>query len=108
MPDKIFKLKVTTTRLNEGHTMTLHTYYPNRCPYKVSTSYTLWFLRYSSDKLFPATCLHARQTPPTHSDTMGENNNRTAPRGCGLKMYVKAKYQTGKFNRMVTALICIL
>ena len=27
---------------------------PNQCPYEVSTSYTLWFLRYRPDKLFPA------------------------------------------------------
>ena len=40
----------------------------NQCPYQVSTSYTLLFLRYSPDKLFPA----AR--PSTHPDTMGENN----------------------------------
>ena len=25
---------------------------PNKCPYRISTSYTLWFLRYSPDKLF--------------------------------------------------------
>ena len=33
--------------------MTLHTYTPYQCPYQVSTSYTLQFLRYSPDKLFP-------------------------------------------------------
>ena len=38
---------------NQGHTMKLHTYTPNQCPYQVSTSYTLQFLRYSPDKLFP-------------------------------------------------------
>ena len=32
--------------------MTLHTYPPNQCPYKVSTSYTLQFVRYSPDKIF--------------------------------------------------------
>ena len=26
--------------------------YPNQCPYQVSTSYTLWFPRNSSDKIF--------------------------------------------------------
>ena len=41
-------------RSNQGQTMTLHTYTPNQCPYIVSTSYTLRFLRYSPDKLFPA------------------------------------------------------
>ena len=43
-------------RSNKGRTMTLHTNTPNQCPYQVnnvSTSYTLWFLRYTPDKLFP-------------------------------------------------------
>ena len=40
------------------------------------TSYTLQFLRYSPDKLFPA----------AHPDTMGENNTLTALKGCGVKM----------------------
>ena len=31
-PDKIFKLKVTTARSNQGQTMTLHTYTPNQSP----------------------------------------------------------------------------
>ena len=64
---------------NHGQAMTLHTYSPNQCPYQVSTSYTLWFLRYSPDKLIPA----AR--PPTHPDTMGEHNTPTALKGCGVK-----------------------
>ena len=38
----------------------LHTYTSNQCPYQVSTSYALWFLRYSSDKLFPAARLPIR------------------------------------------------
>ena len=54
---------------------------PNQCPYQVSTSYTLWFPRYSPDKLFPAA------HPPTHPDTMGENNTPTALKGCGVKSY---------------------
>ena len=40
-------------RSNQGHTIMLHTYTYNQCPYQVSNSYTLWFLRYSLDKLFP-------------------------------------------------------
>ena len=39
-------------RSNQGHTMMLHTYIPNQCPYQVSTSYTLGFPRYSPDKIF--------------------------------------------------------
>ena len=32
--------------------MMLHTYTPKQCPYQVSTSYTLQFLRYSPDNLY--------------------------------------------------------
>ena len=39
---------------NQGHTIILHTFSPNQCPYQVSIPYTLQFLRYSLDKLFPA------------------------------------------------------
>ena len=66
---------------NQGHTMTLHTYTPNQCPYQVSTSYALQFLRYSQDKVFPAAC------PDAHPDTMGEKNTPTALKGCGVKMH---------------------
>ena len=63
--------------------MRLHTYTPNQCPYQVSTSYTLQFLRYRPDKLLPAASPPAR--PPTHPDTMGENKTPTALKGCGIK-----------------------
>ena len=53
---------------------------PNQCPYQVSTSYTLRFLRYSPDKLFPAA------HPTAHPDTMGKNNTLTALKGCGVKI----------------------
>ena len=35
----------------KGHTMTVHTYTPNQCPYQVSTSHTLHFPRYRLDKI---------------------------------------------------------
>ena len=38
-------------RSNQGHAMTLHTHNPHQCPYQVSTSYTLQFLRYGPDKI---------------------------------------------------------
>ena len=66
-------------RSNQGHTMMLHTYISSQCPYQVSSSYTLWFLRYSPVKLFPT----------THPPTMGENNIRTALKGCGVKLVVE-------------------
>ena len=52
---------------------------PNQCPFQVSTSYILWFLRFRPANLFP---------PPTHLKTMGENNTPTAPKGCGAKMTI--------------------
>ena len=66
---------------------------PNQCPYQVSTSYTLRFLRDSPDKLFPVARPPART--PAHPDTMGENNTPTAIKGCGVKMeaLVKTKYR---------------
>ena len=59
--------------------MTLHTYNPSQCPYQVSTSYTLRFLRYSPDKVFPTAY------PPTHLLKMDENNSPTALKGCWVK-----------------------
>ena len=82
--DKIFKFKVTTARskVNQGHTMMLHTYtfIKFQYTYQVPTSHTLWFLRYSPNKLFlsPARL-------PAHPDTMGENNTCTALKGCVVK-----------------------
>ena len=55
--------------------MTLHTFTPNQCPYQVSTSYTLRFLSYSPDKVFPAD--RQPERPPAHPNTMGENNTQT-------------------------------
>ena len=55
---------------------------PNQCPYQESTSYTLQFLRYGPDILFPPTT-----RPPAHPDTMGENNTPTALKGCGVKSF---------------------
>ena len=60
--------------------------HPNQCPYQVSTSHTLRFLRYSPDKLFP----DAR--PPTHPYKMGENNTSTALKGCGVKTVNQFQY----------------
>ena len=47
-------------RSNQGQTMTLHTYTPNQCPYQISTSYTLRFLRYSPNKIFKLKVTTAR------------------------------------------------
>ena len=39
-------------RLNWGHTMMLHIYHPNQCPYQVSTSYILQFATYIAQTRF--------------------------------------------------------
>ena len=65
-------------RSNQGHTMTLHTY----TPYPMSLP-RINFLHLMVSEI------HAGQTssrhPPTHPDTMGENNTPTALKGCGVK-----------------------
>ena len=38
-------------RSNPGQAMMLHTYIPNQCLYQVTTSYTLWFSRYSPERI---------------------------------------------------------
>ena len=58
---KIFKLKVQQgQRLNESHTITIHTYNPNQYPCQVVTSYTLQFPRHSPDKIFKLKVIMAR------------------------------------------------
>ena len=59
---------VTTARSNQGHTMMLHTYTPNQCPYQVSTFYTLGFLRYSPYKIFKLKVMTSRIKPRSHHD----------------------------------------
>ena len=53
-----------------------------KCPYQASASYTLWFLRYSPDKLFP-------RHPLAHPDTIGENNTPTALKGCWVQKIIE-------------------
>ena len=47
-------------KLNQGHTMTLHTYTSNQCSYQVSTSYALLFMSYSPDKILKVKVTTAR------------------------------------------------
>ena len=51
---------MTTARSNQSHTITLHTYTPNQCPYQVSTTYKLWFLRYILDEILKVKVTAAR------------------------------------------------
>ena len=60
----------------------LHTYTLNQCPCQVSTSYTLWFLRYGPVKL----AFFLLPVCPPIQNGMGENNTRTVLKVCGVKM----------------------
>ena len=115
-PDKILKVKVTTTRSNQGHTMTLHTYTPNQCPSQISTSCTLQFLRYSPDKILKVKVTttmvwHTAWTNfftlpmPTHPDPMGENNTHTALKGCGVKMLASYRQYNQKNISVATTAV---
>ena len=57
---------------NQGHTMTLHTYIPQPCPYQVPTSYTLQFLRYS-----PGNILKVKVTT-TRSEVKSRSHHNVA------------------------------
>ena len=46
----------------------LHTYTPNQCPYQVSTSYILQFLRYSPDKILKVKVITASSKVKSRSD----------------------------------------
>ena len=61
---------------------------PNQCPTTISTSYTLRFLRYSRTNF----SRHPVDRPPTHPDTMGENNTPTDLKGCRVKRVVLVYY----------------
>ena len=55
-------------RSNQGHTITCTPTPPNQCPYQVSTSYTLRFLRYSPDMILEVKVTTARSTVKSRSD----------------------------------------
>ena len=64
---------------NQGQTMTLHTYtsWPMSLP-------SINFLHLTVSEIHPGQTFS--RSPPTHPDTMGENNTPTALKGCGVKM----------------------
>ena len=90
-PDKIFKLKITTERSNQSHTMMLHTYTPpTNVPTKsqLPTPYGFWDTARTN-----FAC-----SPPAHIGAMGESNSEsnthTSPKGCGVKSmnYIVCRY----------------
>ena len=69
-PDKIFKLKITTTSSNvisRSHHNAAQLQPLKQCQYKVSTSYTLRFLRYSPDKILYVKVTTARSKVKSRS-----------------------------------------
>ena len=66
-------------RLNQGQTMTLHTYtlQPMSLP-------SMNFLHLTVSEIQPGQTFPPAR-PTTHPDTMGENNTPTALKGCGVK-----------------------
>ena len=88
-PDKLFpflKVKVTVARLKfktKVIPLCCTPTTPNLCPYQVSTSDTLSFLKYSPDKIFKLKVTTARSNQEHHA--MGENNTCTVLQGCRIK-----------------------
>ena len=80
-PKKIFKLKVTTARSkvkSRSHHDVAHLHNLTNVPtkYQLPTAYS--FRDTGRTNFFSS-------RPPTHPDTMGENNTPTALKGCGVK-----------------------
>ena len=86
--DKILKVKVTKARpkiKSRLHHDLVHLHPQNQCSYPISTSSTLWFLRYSQKEIFfPAT--HPAHHLPVQLDAMGENNSPITLNACGVEM----------------------
>ena len=75
---------------SRSHHDVAHLHPLTNVPTKYQLPTPLRFLRYSPDKLFPAT------HPPTHPDTMGENNTPTAVKGCwGTTSLLQPSHTTG-------------
>ena len=70
-------------RSNQGQIMTLHTYTPQ--PMSLPS---MNFLHLMVSEIQPGQTISRR--PPTHPDTMGENNTPTALKGCGVKTTYRA------------------
>ena len=84
--------------IGQSHYSKLHTSLPNQCPYQVSTSYTLQFLRYSPDKHFAANC------PPA----MDENNTLYTSLEGSLKFNgVKPPWQNPLHTQLITG-VCFV
>ena len=95
---KILQVKVTTARSNQGHTITLHTYTPNQCPYHISTSYTLQFLRYSPDKNLKVKVNIARSkfNPRSHHDVAHVHPLTNVHMKCQLPTLLVVRYNSDK------------
>ena len=94
-PDKMLKVKVTTVRSkSRSHHDVAHIHPPNQCPYKISTSYTVWFLRHScgvGDRAVGAWQIHLK---------FGDHNwfSRSAHYGVTLNSNVWKNYTETNFT----------
>ena len=90
---------------NQGHTMTLHTY--TQCPYQVSTSYILQFLRYSPDKILyvKVTMARSKVKSRSHHDVAHLHLLTNVPTKVSTSYTLRfPRYSTGKiFKLKVTA-----
>ena len=66
-PDKILRLR----SLQQGQSSNQGvTYFPQKCPYQVSTSYTLWMPRYSPEKILKSQGQYSKDKGQGHTMKM--------------------------------------
>ena len=97
--DKILMVKVTTSKeiSYQGHIMICHTYTPNLCS-QVSTSKTLWYLRYSLDKILKVgvTTARSKVESRTHNEIAHLHPQINVPTTCHLLHLTVSNIQPGQ------------
>ena len=100
-PYKIFKLKITMARSNQGQTMMLHTCNPPKPMSLPSINFLhLHFLTVSEIQPRKTFSCRSPTRTPAHPDTMGENNTPTALKGCGVKTTVSYEVGTLRMHNL--------
>ena len=92
-------------RSNQGHTIMLYTCNPHQCPYQVSTSYTLQFLRYGQDKILLVKVITARSKVKSrpHHDVAHLHHLTNVPTKYQLpKPYGFPDIAQTRFNRSIS------
>ena len=83
-PDKIFKLKVTTAR-SKVKSRSDHDIAHLHLLTNIPTKYQLLHLPVSEIQPRQIFSRRPPDRPPSHPDTVGENNTPTGPKDCGVK-----------------------